>query len=89
MNESIRVEDLPVEGLTRFSDNARRAGPLEHTDVPNFIAACGDIHGYGFDADEALGDLPGGGADESNKKLVLLTRPEGVTRASKGGRVEI
>ena len=28
--------------------------------VPNFIAACGDIHGYGFDADEALGNLPGG-----------------------------
>ena len=38
------------------------------SDVPNFIAACGDIHGYGFDADEALGDLPGG--VESNKKLV-------------------
>ena len=55
MNESISVEDLPVEGLTRFSDNARK-----HTDVPNFIAACGDIHGYGFDADKALGDLPGG-----------------------------
>ena len=76
MNESISVEDLPVEGLTRFSDNARK-----HTDVPNFIAACGDIHGYGFDADKALGDLPGG--VESNKKLVLLTRPPEVTVASK------
>ena len=54
--QSIRVEDLPVEGLTRFSDNARK-----HTDVPNFIAACGESMVYGFDADEALGDLPGGG----------------------------
>ena len=39
------------------------------SDVPNFIAAYGDIHGYGFDADEALGNLPGG--VKSNKKLVF------------------
>ena len=41
--------------------------PSTWSAVPNFIAACGDIHGYGNDihgygfGDEALGDLPGGG----------------------------
>ena len=41
MNESISVEDLPVEGLTRFSDNARKHTPEQIDKIAASIAAFG------------------------------------------------
>ena len=41
MNESISVEDLPVEGLTRFSDNARKHTPEQIDKIAESIAAVG------------------------------------------------
>ena len=52
MNESISVEDLPVEGLTRFSDNARKHTPEQIDKIAASIAA------FGLTSDDPDSRLP-------------------------------